>query len=601
MADADLPEIAWRTRAEATIAASLDTLVARSADGVPIAPLYPRRSASSSRAWRSTPAWSVAQRLDHPDADAANALALVDLQGGADALTLVYAGSPFARGYGLAAEAALDRALGEIELDFISLRVDAGADTVAAARALVGLVERRTLTSAALAVDLGYDPLGLAARTGRPADADALTELLDLAAKAGLAGRPLLADGRPYHEAGAGEALELAAILATGVAALRKLETAGLGLDEARDALAVLVAVDADVFLGLAKVRATRRLWARVEAACGLEPKPLRLHAETSWRMMARRDPWTNVMRASAAVFAAGLGGADVVTVLPFTLPLGLPDEPARRLARNVQRVLIDEANLAMVDDPAAGAGGFEALTDGLCERSWALFQDIEREGGIEASLQAGALQGRIAAKAGARAGTIATLARGIVGTSRFPSLSAPTPNVLDVPPQSPTEGRPGALPHQRDAAPFEVLRDRADARASRGARPKVFLATLGAPAAFGARATYAANFFAAAGLETKTAVEERDVAGLAADFAASAASVACLCGTEKAYAASAAAAAAALRAEGARLILLAGRPAQAGAARPDGIDAFIHDGCDAPRVLAETLDAAACATDRLA
>ena len=111
--------------------------------------------------------------------------------------------------------------------------------------------------------------------------------------------------------------------------------------------------------------------------------------------MTTRHDPWVNILRATSAAFAAGLGGADSITVLPFTAALGLPDAFARRIARNTQLILLDESNLARVADPAAGAGGFEALTDALCEKAWALFQEIEREGGILESLTTGKLQAR--------------------------------------------------------------------------------------------------------------------------------------------------------------------------------------------------------------
>ena len=65
---------------------------------------------------------------------------------------------------------------------------------------------------------------------------------------------------------------------------------------------------------------------------------------------------------------------------MPFTLALGLPDAFPRRVARNTQLVLLEEANLAKVSDPAAGSGGIESLTQELCEKAWALFQEIERK-----------------------------------------------------------------------------------------------------------------------------------------------------------------------------------------------------------------------------
>ena len=71
-----------------------------------------------------------------------------------------------------------------------------------------------------------------------------------------------------------------------------------------------------------AEARGCRAVWRNATAACS---PPLRLHGETSRRMMARLDPHTNILRATAAVFGAGLGGADTFTVLPFSIAQGLP------------------------------------------------------------------------------------------------------------------------------------------------------------------------------------------------------------------------------------------------------------------------------------
>ena len=523
-----------------------------------IRPLYARLAADPSQPWRVRADWAVSQRVDHPDAAAASGLALLDLAGGADALTLVAAASSAARGFGLSSPSALASALEDVELDLISMRFDAGIDAPSFAEALAALVESRRLGSAGLDVDLGFDPVALAA-TGLSPPPGTAAALVSLSARAGLAGRPLLADARPWHEAGAGEARELALVLATAVAHLRTLEGASLSLDAARRAIAVLLPFDADVLLGLAKARAMRRLWSRLEVACGLQPAPLRLHAETSWRMMTRYDPWTNAMRTTAAVFAAGLGGVDTITVLPMTLALGLPDAPARRLARNTGRVLLDEAGFGRVDDPAAGSGALEALTDELCRAAWALFQQVERGGGIEAGLRDGSVRAALAASSDRRRADVETLARGIVGTSRFPSLASPGGSVLDVPRRA-TSANEGALPSRRDAEPFEILRNEAEARAAAGHRPRVFMATLGEPAAFGERATMAANLLAAAGIATDPPPPAaRDVAATRAAFAAGGARVACLCGDDATYATDGGAMVAALRAADAELILAFG------------------------------------------
>ena len=587
-------ESLWRTLAakaltgKDTVDASLAALTSRTAEGLALAPLYGRSRAPAPPASRQEPGgWRIAQRVDHPDPDEANRLALLDLDGGANALTLVFEGET-ARGFGLPLQdAALDAALAGVELDYIALRIDAGARAAAAAALLAGLTKARRLAGASLAIDLGLDPLGSLARTGvEPVvmtDED-LRGLRAASRDAGLAGRLFLADGRPYHEAGAGEAQELAAVLSTGLAYLRRLGDAGVDLDDASAAIGWLLVADADTVLSIAKFRALRRLWARVEAACGLTPRPLHLHAETAWRMMTRRDPAVNVMRATAAVFAAGVGGADQIAALPFTAALGMPEDGARRLARNTHLILLEEAHLARVEDPAAGSGALESVTDALCARAWALVQAIEREGGLAASLRTGALQARIAETAAHRAMAIATMRDAITGTSTFPALDEDPVALGTAVRRAPAPHGALALPAQRDAEPFEALRDRAEAMAgATGRRPVVFLATLESPASHGPRATYAANFFAAAGIAART--------GAVDAYDPTLTPIACLCGSGSLQAEGSRAAVARLRQAGAARVLQAGRPDGADDPGPDTPDGFIHHGCDALQALEDTLD----------
>ena len=346
-------------------------------------------------------------------------------------MTLVLARAPASRGFGLEIGTLddLDRALAGVRLDLVHLRLDAGSQGRQAAAMLIALAEQRGQDPARLDLDLALDPIGAMAATGQLSApwktvAARCVETLSSLSQRGLTGKAFLADGRPYHDAGAGEAQELAAVTATGLAYLRALEAGGHALETASGVLAFLLAADADEFLTIAKFRALRRLWARVEEACGLAPRPIRLHAETAWRMTSRRDPWVNMLRATVAAFSAGVGGANSITVLPFTAALGLPDSFARRMARNTQLILLDKSNLWRVADGAAGSGAFEALTGALCETAWQLFQEIEREGGIVASLKAGRLQGRIADLSARRERNIATRRDLITGTSEFPGFA---------------------------------------------------------------------------------------------------------------------------------------------------------------------------------
>src|SRR5208282_2626246 len=267
----------------------------------------------------------------------------------------------------------------------------------------------------------------------------------------------------------------------------------------------------------------------------------------------------------------------------------------ARRIARNTQLVLLEESNLSRVADPAAGSGALEALTQALCTAAWSLFREIEKSGGVWSALETGLIQRHVAAVRAERQKAVARRTDILTGTNEFPNIHEITPAVLDVaqpppfPPPQAGEGREGAaavtaaaLPRIRLAEPFEHLRDASDRIfAQTGARPKIFLAMLGSPVGFTARANFAKNFFEAGGIEAVSS--EGDTSPLAAAFKASGAALACLCASDKTYENEAEAATAALQTAGARHIYLAGRPgAREAALRAAGVQSFIDEGCDA-------------------
>ncbi|HEV7286956.1 MAG TPA: methylmalonyl-CoA mutase family protein, partial [Kaistia sp.] len=539
-----------------------------------------------------------------PEAGAASLQALEDLNQGASGLALVFADAASARGFGLAAAdaATVAAALDGVMLDLVSLRLEAGRSGVEAARSVLALVRGQGLDLDSLSLDFGLDPFLALARDGEDGIAAALDAAVELAGLFGPeAGAHLLrADGRVYHEAGASEAQELALTLAAGVAGLRGLEARGVALDRARGLISFLLAADADEFLTIAKFRALRRLWARVEDACGLAPKPIQLDAETSFRMTTRHDPHVNMLRSTIAAFSAGLGGADSVTVLPFTAPLGLADAGARRLARNTQTILLEESGLGHVFDPAAGAGGFEALTDALCDKAWTIFQEIERQGGIVAVLCSGWVAGEIRTVAAKRDRDVRRRKLPITGTSEFPNLAeAPVTMLAPTPSSAVLPHDPSRLASHRTAEPFEQLRDRADALAEvTGRRPAVFLATLGKAASFSARASFAKGVFEAAGIAAPMQDGFASLDELVAAARDSGAAAACLCGSDEVYASEtggetlAEAAARRLVEAGFEHVALAGRPGDREAAyRHAGVEAFLYAGCDITDYPSKLLD----------
>ncbi len=593
----------WRKLVEAALKGARfeKRLVSQTYDGLRVEPLYARAADAKPVVGRQPgAAWTVMQRIDHPDPKSANRQALEDLENGATGLTLVFAGSLNANGYGLdASSQTLARVLDGIALDAITFDFNLSAPTRNAVQLFAALVKSRKISPATVDLRASLNPIGgFAASGASPKPWSELSETFaggvrDLAAQ-GYRGPFAVADGRIIHNAGGSEAQELAFALAAAVDCLRALEAAGVPLDAAREMIYFRLAANADEFLTIAKFRAIRKLWARVEQACGLDPKPAVVAAETAWRMMTKHDPYVNMLRTTIAVAAAGLGGADNIAVLPHTAALGLPDAFARRVARNTQLILLEESNLAKVADPAAGAGAIEDLTSKLCAAAWSQFQAYDAAGGAWAALEWGLVQRAVAAVRAEREKAIARRKDAITGTSDYPNLHEEAARVLDVarvamPKESGAVASIEPLPSIRLTEPFEALRDASDRLlAKSGARPKVFLANLGTLSDFTARATFAKNFYEAGGIEAVSNDGFQDQATMVAAFKQSGAKLACLTSSDKVYASEAAEAAKALTAAGAT-VQLAGRPGDNEAHwRQAGAKTFIFAGCDALSTLRE-------------
>lgn len=506
--------------------------------------------------------WDVRQR--HTVAD--NDSVLADLENGVTSLWL-------AVGEGGIPLPELGRVLDGVYLDLASVALDAGREPGPAARELLRLYEERGVAREAARGNLGADPLGHEARSGQHGDVAPAAELARLCAEEYPGLRALTVDALPYHEAGGSAAQELGCSLATGVAYLRDLTEAGLSVEQACAQLEFRYAATADQFLTIAKLRAARRLWARVAEVCGAPRAGAQLqHVVTSPVMMTRRDPWVNMLRTTIATLAAGASGADAVTVLPFDHALGLPDAFARRIARNTSTILIEESHLSRVIDPAGGSWYVERLTDELAHAGWEFFRRIERLGGQAAALRSGDLAQDLADTWQARRTKLAKRREPVTGVSEFPYL-AEKPVVRESAPEPPS----GGLPRVRRDEEFEALRARSDAHlAATGSRPRIFLAAIGPAAAHTARLTFASNLFQAGGIEPVTE----------GTFEDSGATEAVLCSSDALYEEQAESTARALKAAGARQVFLAGRPGQY-----TGVDAYVFAGCDAVAVLSATLD----------
>lgn len=422
-------------------------LVSSTDDGIAVQPLYDRL-AGATPLGRSRPLlpWTLSQRMD--DRDRSRALSQLgdDLDNGATGISLVPADSAAAFGLGLDLDGDLDSAPAAFFPELaealtgraVAVRLESGRQFSITDGLCQALGKTPSQT-----VHFGIDPFTPALLQGGPAETADLGRCFKTLRDAGFSGTILNADGRLIHNAGGTAAEELAVMAAALAAYLRRLETSGVDAQTVLGAVTLCLSADQDQFATMAKARAARLVFARIAEACGVDPaQSPHLFMETSYRMLTHRDPETNILRNTIAVFAAGTGGADEISVLPHTLAHGIPDALARRLARNTQLVLTAESHLDHVADPAAGSGGIEALTEALAARAWQIFADVERDGGLAEAISKGRIATMIEASRKKRP------TGRIVGTSLFAAETERPVTVL------------GDLRHRRGAGLRVVRRD---------------------------------------------------------------------------------------------------------------------------------------------
>ncbi|MBP8947728.1 MAG: hypothetical protein KBG73_02740, partial [Candidatus Promineofilum sp.] len=466
----------WQTAAVDFLGGQpFEKLISPSYEGIPIRPLYRREDTADLPFAATVPGrppfargataagslgggWGIAQALGLGRPADFNRVLLADLQRGQTAVTLLLDGPTRAGldpdaappdttgrdGLSLTTAGDAGEALRDVHLSGISLLAHGGASAVPLLALLIARQRNSGLPSDELAGCVAADPLGVLAEEGAlslPLDA-AYDQMAHLASWAA-AHAPRLATAAvrtdAYHDAGANAAQELAAGLATGVATLRALIERGLDADTAARAIHWHMAIGGRFFMEVAKLRAARLLWTQVVEAFGgdEESAALHIHARTARRNKTAVDPHVNMLRATTEALAAAVGGADTLCVAPFDEPLGAPDDFSRRIARNVQIILQQEAHLSQLIDPAGGSYAVETLTDELARAAWALFQEIERQGGMAAALESGFVHSSIAAVAAKRDAALAKRRDVLVGVNQFanpaekPRPSAPANDTL--------------------------------------------------------------------------------------------------------------------------------------------------------------------------
>lgn len=449
MSDSVFPKVdpaTWRRQVEAELGdVDFDAaLTTQLLEGIEVEPLYTRHTASQRQPRNyadNALGWFLTPRFETSSPEETRRQIADDLAGGATALWLRLdqaarsgievdgrAEGTLAGRDGVAAYHAgdLQAALVDVPLDEVALMIDAGANTLPAAAALVAFMEGRNIDPSTAELHLNCDPVAALAWDGAlPTNtatlASEMAQLARFCEATAPQGTAITVSDLPFHAAGATAVEELGMAAATLVTYLRWLEEAGTPPDAVLPYVLLRSAIDRDLFTGIAKLRALRTLWNKIGAACGVVAPPFaRIHAVTADRPLTQRAPWVNMLRATGQTFSAITGGADFITTSAWDRPLGGSSTGARRLARNTQTILGEESALGQVLDPAGGSHYIEALSEQLARNAWDFFQQIERQGGSVEALTSGWLPQRLAASREARQAAIAEGRLRITGVTDY-------------------------------------------------------------------------------------------------------------------------------------------------------------------------------------
>lgn len=388
--------------------------------------------------------WGIAQEINYSTAEMFNEALRYDMGRGQNVVTLLFdqagcagldpdqaaVGEVGKGGTSIATLDDLTTALNGVDLTTTPLFIRAPASGLPAAALLAAYAEKQGVALASVQGWIQYNPLGrlssygsLPLSLGRAYDEMAALTLWAEKNAPGL--RTTAVTSYPFHNSGSNATQELAFAIATGVAYLRAMQERGVSIDVAATKMGFAFAVGANLFMEIAKLRAARILWSQVVAAFGggEEAQKMFMHVRTATWNKTIKDPYVNMLRTTVEAFGGAIGGCASMHVAPFDEPIRQPDEFSRRISRNTHLILQEECNFTRLIDPVGGSWYVETLTDTLARQAWALFQEVEKQGGMLQALQAGFPQGEVEKIAKEREKSLATRKEVLVGTNMYPNL----------------------------------------------------------------------------------------------------------------------------------------------------------------------------------
>lgn len=389
--------------------------------------------------------------------------------------------------------------------------------------------------------------------------------------------RPFAIHAEQFQERAAASVEEIGFALSAAVDFVAEMQARGLSIDRITGCVSFSFAMGPEFFIQIAKLRAFRLVWTKAVTSFGGTEEAARssIHACAAQWNDTLFDPHINILRATTEAISAILGDADSISISPFDSCFRKPNESSRRLARNTQLILKQEAFLSRVADPVGGSYLIEVLTNSIASKAWKLFQELETAGGYRRALATGLIASVLDKRMTCREEAITCRRRVLTGTNRFADATEEPPQPVDG-----TQAASGP----RVAQSFESLRLRTQQFTKRtGRQPRIVLAEIGDAKMRSARSQFAADFLACAGLVADKSLFER-----AEGIADSDAEVIVLCSSDAEYLSVAAELIPILKQHGLPAkVIIAGNPDTAEQLRNCGVSDFIHLRSNAVEVLA--------------
>ncbi len=465
---------AWREAAEAALKGGSfeKKLITKTHEGIALQPMYRAEDVAELPHMGSLPGfapfvrgtdvlgykhqpWEVSQELKDATPEAFNQALRADLERGQTAVnmrldlaTLLGEDADAAEpglvgkdGLSISCLKDLTEALDGVDLEQTPIIIQAGASGLPLLSMVLAMLEKQGRSAKKLRGCIGSDPLGELAGSGRLPRSlkgayEDMAQLTRWAAAEAPGLRTVVIRSYPYHDGGSNAVQELALSLATGVEYLRELQARGVTVDQAAPRILFAFSLGSNLFMEIAKLRAARMLWAKIVAAFGgsEDAQKMHIHTRTSGWNKTLYDPDVNMLRATTEAFSGVLGGCDSLHIGPKDEIARVPSDFSRRVARNTHTVLREEAGLTRAVDPAGGSWYVENLTDTLARKTWELFREVEKQGGVAKALSAGFPQQQIAAVSDQRAKGYAQRRDIFVGTNMYPNPTDDplTPEILD-------------------------------------------------------------------------------------------------------------------------------------------------------------------------